>query len=124
MDRSERISLRLSIAMHVALVLALEPSQQGHPEDRAPEPQMAQVQQIDLQVLKTQFARQEGTIPARRDHYAPSPVENGCLAAAPREPLPDPVIRFHIPEAPLCQALSRFSRKLNVPWAKIGRAHV
>src|SRR3546814_2228863 len=85
MDRSERISLRLSIAMHVALVLALEPSQQGHPEDRAPEPQMAQVQQIDLQVLKTQFARQEGTIPDRRDNDAPSPVENGCLAARSEE---------------------------------------
>src|SRR3546814_19784474 len=93
--------------MHVALVLALEPSQQGHPEDRAPEPQMAQVQQIDLQVLKTQFARQEGTIPDRRDNDAPSPVENGCLAAAPREHLPEPVIRLDIPEAPLGAALSR-----------------
>src|SRR3546814_8901986 len=71
MDRSERISLRLSIAMHVALVLALEPSQQGHPEDRAPEPQMAQGQQIDLQVLKTPFARQAGTIPDRRDRQRP-----------------------------------------------------
>src|SRR3546814_6156185 len=78
---------------------------------------MAQVQQIDLQVLKTQFARQEGTIPDRRDNDAPSPVENGCLAAAPREPLPEPVIRFDIPEAPLGEALSRFSRTLNVTWA-------
>src|SRR3546814_13241862 len=102
MERDERIGLRLSIAMHVALLAAFRTGD-GSAE------QNAQTTPVELVVLPAQSPEPEGE--------QLTDATDDCGIAPPRRSTPAVKLDFKIATAPLETELSRFGEHTGLPYA-------
>ena len=102
MQREEFLGLRISIAMHVALLMALGKGEQRRQQE-------VEVQEVELVVLPTQAPEGEGG--------STSEAEDNCSDRRSRRSSPEVAVSLDIPKGPLSASLHTLSQQTGLPYA-------
>jgi len=102
MQREEALGLRISIAMHIALLMALGTREQGREQE-------VEAQEVELVVLPTQNPEGDGG--------STSETDNNCSDRHSRRSLPEVAVYLDIAEGPLSASLHALSQQTGLAYA-------
>lgn len=102
MQREEALGLRISVAIHVALLMALGTGEQRREQE-------VEAQEVELVVLPTQVPEGDGG--------SPSETDDNCSDRQSRRSSPEVALNLDIVEGPLSVSLRALSQQTGLAYA-------